>query len=153
MPVVGIDGGAISGFQVYHNIGATLLATNAFAVGIPAYKTTQTAAIATLAQVSVPNDATPHVYRVSGQIDITVLGTASINLEVTYTDIGNIIRTCIIPLCAEAGTFAVAANTADSWKGTIYITAHANTVITVLTAGTFTGPPTYHCTGIVELVA
>lgn len=107
------------------------------------------AAIASLAATTSLNDGRKHLYRVSGTVTITTLGSGAINLEVTYTDDSGAARTCIIPLCAEAGAFAAAANTADAWKGSVVILVNPNTAITALTAGTFTGC-TYNASAVIE---
>lgn len=110
----------------------------------PAPLTGQVAAVASVVTATSPNDGAKHTYRVSGFVCITTLGTGNVNLEVTYTDTNGGARTCIIPLCAEAGTFATSATTADDYKGSVEISVNPNTVITVLTAGVFTGGCTYN---------
>ncbi len=99
----------------------------------------QTAAVASIATLTSPNDGNKHTYNVHGFVRITTLGSGNINLQVTYTDTNGTVQTCTIPLCAEAGTFAASATTADDYKGGVEITVNPNTAITVKTAGTFTG--------------
>lgn len=112
--------------------------------------TAQTAAVANLVSVTSPNDGVPHLYRVSGSVTITTLGSGSINLEVNYTDDNGVAHpACIIPLCAEAGTFATSATTADAYKGSLFLLVNPGTGITLKTAGTFTGC-TYNTSGVIE---
>lgn len=105
----------------------------------PAPLTAQTAAVASIATLTSPNDGAKHVYEVSGFVRITTLGSGNINLQVTYTDSNGAAQTCTIPLCAEAGAFAASATTADDYKGHVTICVNPNTAVTVKTAGTFTG--------------
>ena len=104
----------------------------------PAASTGQTGAVTNYAPITTPNDGGRHSYLINVGVSITTLGSASINAQVVYHDGNNNARTCTIPLCAEAGTLAAAANTADDWKGCIVITCFPNTAISLQTAGTFT---------------
>ena len=57
-------------------------------------------------------------------------------------------RTELIPEYVS-GTWP--ANTADNWKGSVYISVNPNTAITAFTAGTFTGC-TYNCSALIDQV-
>ncbi len=118
---------------------------------VSATSTGQTAAVASIATVTSPNDGNKHVYRVSFVVTITTLGSGSINAEVTYTDDNGTARTKIIPLKVTtfAGTMVAAATTADTYTGSEVIAVNPNTAITCLTAGTFTGC-TYNVSAVIE---
>jgi hypothetical protein len=91
------------------------------------------------------------MYEISIGILITTLGSGNINGQVAYTDTNLADRTTNIPLCAQAGTWAATAATADDYKGTVTITVAPNTAVTIKTAGTFTGC-TYNLSGAIKQI-
>lgn len=115
---------------------------------------TQTAAVASVATLTTPNDVFKHLYRISVVVIINTANAAgSINAEVTYTDTAANARTLIIPLTNTAGTVsaAVIGPVADAFVGTFVIGCNPNTAVTILTAGTFTGV-TYSVGGSIEQI-
>jgi hypothetical protein len=117
----------------------------------PAPLANQTALVASFATITSPNDGVNHMYEISIGILITTLGSGNINGQVAYTDTNFAGRTTNIPLCAQAGTWAATAATADDYKGTVTITVAPNTAVTIKTAGTFTGC-TYNLSGAIKQI-
>lgn len=113
----------------------------------------QGAAVANYASFVLPDDGQKHLMLVAMSVNITVLGTGSINAEVTYTDDNGTARAgSIIPMVASAGTYAALANTADAWSGFRPISCQPASTITLLTAGTFTGGIQYNLSGAIWYV-
>jgi hypothetical protein len=118
---------------------------------ITAPRTGKTAADPSFITVTSPNDGNKHTYLVSGMIKITVAGSASINLQVAFTDHAGAAQTLNVPLSLAASPIN-AATSVGFWAGLpIYITVNPNTTISVSTAGTFTSA-TYDDAAVIEQI-
>ncbi len=127
--------------------------------GVPAIQnagrvTAQSAANASIATYTV--GAADGSFRVSANMDVTVVTTLVTTLTCTYTDEGNTARTMIFPISQLSGTFiaAGAITGLGAWETpAMHIRCKAATAITILTsAGTFTGV-TYTAEGNIQQIS
>jgi hypothetical protein len=140
---------AVTNLRIKDNVGGNQGIGGVGIMQAPNQTVGATALIASVAALTVQNDGAAHVYRVSGGVTITTLGSGVINVQVTYRDAGGNNRTHNIPLSTTAGTLAASANTADDWSGSVIIQVNPLAAITISTAGTFTGC-TYNAWGLIE---
>lgn len=116
-----------------------------------------TVTAATTAVASVCAVATAVVvagsYRVNATVNVTAWTTpASFNVQVTYTDDNGSAQTSNIAMKPTTGTLPTGGNITATgvWEGQSNPINCNSAAITVKTAGTFTGSPTYNVYGSIE---
>lgn len=100
----------------------------------------QTAAVASLATFTTPNDGNKHALMVNGFIKITTFSSGSITLAVAFTDETGAAQTGNVQLnVVGTSGFTNVAGAANLFQGApLYLEVNPNTSVTMKTTGTFT---------------
>lgn len=109
--------------------------------------TGQSAAVASIASLTAPNDSNAHTYQISGYISVTALTLATVTLQAVFTDQNNTAQT--LSFFGQGLTTAALSATGFVAFPPMTIRVKANTAITLKTVATITTSIAYDVGGYI----